>query len=101
MKLPFLKQWLPRMASKLIKLRWPPYHVHKGAVYTHFLKTVFKYNNQRKDLMDKGIIDAKWIHIMNSDIRDNIVREGLIDLAHLLRLCSHTLVSQRLMIATD
>ncbi|KAI4126429.1 MAG: hypothetical protein LQ347_004978 [Umbilicaria vellea] len=68
------------MASKITTLRWPQYRVQKGANYTQFLKTVFEYNHQRKDLMDKKVIEAQWIQLVNSNISDKRVRESLISL---------------------
>lgn len=75
-----LEHKLPRMASKITRLRWPPYRVQSGgAQCTHYLKIVFEYNNQRKDLMDKPIIDGQWERMVNEQIREKHIRRALIE----------------------
>ena len=58
-------------------LRWPPYRIDHRMKYTHFLKTVFKYNDQRKDLMDKRDIDNTWKGMVYSKDIKSYQRESL------------------------
>ena len=69
------------MASKLTKLRMPQYSLRQpnGPAFTYFLKTVFEYNYQRKDLMaeSRDVIINFWKNMVYSAYRGDIDRARL------------------------